>query len=166
MVAVHARCRRHRHGKPGRVGFPTAEAEPTTTGTSGSNWPGCKSKGQRLHRKATPCDAGGGEDHGPRRCAQAAMKSSPAPAVTAGGAQCKLGGNRDHVAGVNLAKHALLGLGKLFGNSVRIRRSGCRHAPMRQCRDKSSPIPSSPTPSRPRHRCVRRSVPAAKPPLG
>jgi hypothetical protein len=35
------------------------------------------------------------------------------------------------------------------------------HAPVRQCRDKKSP-----TPSRPRHRRVRRSAPAATPPVG
>ncbi|MFI2221127.1 hypothetical protein ACH47B_33355, partial [Rhodococcus sp. NPDC019627] len=35
------------------------------------------------------------------------------------------------------------------------------HAPVRQCRDKTSP-----TPSRPRHRRVRRSVPTATPQAG
>ncbi|WP_230990123.1 zinc ribbon domain-containing protein [Rhodococcus oxybenzonivorans] len=74
-------------------------------------------------------------------------------------ARCKVGGNRDHVAGVNLAKRALL------GRSTAIRKRGqnpqiriAEHAPVRQCRDKTSP-----TPSRPRHRRVRRSVPTATP---
>ncbi|RZL76170.1 MAG: transposase, partial [Rhodococcus sp. (in: high G+C Gram-positive bacteria)] len=35
------------------------------------------------------------------------------------------------------------------------------HAPVRRCRDKMCP-----TPSRPRHRRVRRSAPAATPPVG
>jgi hypothetical protein len=68
---------------------------------------------------------------------------------------CRLGGNRDHVAGVNLAKRALLGRGA----AVRTRAGGLEirtteHAPVRKCRDKTGP-----TPGRPRHRRVRRSVP-------
>jgi hypothetical protein len=71
--------------------------------------------------------------------------------------QCKIGGNRDHVAGVNLAKRALLGK-----NSVTRRRGRMpailvtEHTPVRQCRDKKSP-----TPRRPRHRMVRHSLPTA-----
>jgi hypothetical protein len=77
-------------------------------------------------------------------------------------ARCKVGGNRDHVAAVNLAKRALL------GRRTAIRKRGqhpqirvTEHAPVRQCRDKKSP-----TPSRPRHRRVRRSVPTATLPVG
>jgi hypothetical protein len=77
-------------------------------------------------------------------------------------ARCKVGGNRDHVAGVNLAKRALL------GRSTAVHRRGrnpeiriAEHTPVRQCRDKTSS-----TPSRPRHRRVRRSVPTATPPVG
>ncbi|MDV6241291.1 zinc ribbon domain-containing protein [Rhodococcus opacus] len=76
--------------------------------------------------------------------------------------QCKVGGNRDHVAGVNLAKRALLGRGQVVrkrGENPRIR--VVEHAPVRRCRDKKSP-----TPSRPRHRRVRRSAPAATPQVG
>ncbi|MFD6856683.1 zinc ribbon domain-containing protein [Rhodococcus sp. NPDC060090] len=70
---------------------------------------------------------------------------------------CRLGGNRDHVAGVNLAKRALLGRGA----AVRTRAGGVEirstvHAPVRKCRDKTGP-----TPARPRHRRVRRSVPGS-----
>ncbi|MGW0177413.1 zinc ribbon domain-containing protein [Rhodococcus sp. NPDC003322] len=77
-------------------------------------------------------------------------------------ARCKVGGNRDHVAGVNLAKRALLGRSRAVrkrGRNPEVRVA--EHTPVRQCRDKTSP-----TPSRPRHRRVRRSVPAAVPPLG
>ncbi|WP_250888152.1 zinc ribbon domain-containing protein [Rhodococcus sp. WY5] len=77
-------------------------------------------------------------------------------------AQCKVGGNRDHVAGVNLAKRALLGRGKVVrkrGQNPEIRVT--ERAPVRQCRDKTSP-----TPSRPRHRRVRRSVFASIPSVG
>ncbi|AHK33240.1 zinc ribbon domain-containing protein [Rhodococcus opacus] len=76
--------------------------------------------------------------------------------------QCKIGGNRDHVAGVNLAKRALLGR-----NKTTRRRGGLpavrvtEHAPVRQSRDKHAP-----TPSRPRHRRVRRSLPTVTPRLG
>jgi hypothetical protein len=77
-------------------------------------------------------------------------------------AKCKVGGNRDHIAGVNLAKRALLGRSRVVhkrGQNPQIRIT--EHAPVRQCRDKTSP-----TPSRPRHRRVRRSVPTATPPVG
>ncbi|MEU2001938.1 zinc ribbon domain-containing protein [Rhodococcus sp. NPDC019627] len=77
-------------------------------------------------------------------------------------ARCKVGGNRDHVAGVNLAKRALLGRSKVVrkrGKNPEIRVT--EHAPVRQCRDKTSP-----TPSRPRHRRARRSVPTATPRAG
>ena len=76
--------------------------------------------------------------------------------------QCKIGGNRDHVAGVNLAKRALLGR-----NKTTRRRGGLpavrvtEHAPVRQSRDKHAP-----TPSRPRHRRVRRSLPTVTPWMG
>ncbi|WKN54414.1 zinc ribbon domain-containing protein [Rhodococcus opacus] len=76
--------------------------------------------------------------------------------------QCKIGGNRDHVAGVNLAKRALLGR-----NKTTRRRGGLpavrvtEHAPVRQSRDKHAP-----TPSRPRHRRVHRSLPTVTPRLG
>ncbi|TQC45380.1 transposase [Rhodococcus sp. WS4] len=76
--------------------------------------------------------------------------------------QCKIGGNRDHVAAVNLAKRALLGRGKAVrkrGENPQIR--VIEHAPVRRCRDKMCP-----TPSRPRHRRVRRSAPAATPRVG
>ncbi|MHA4854080.1 zinc ribbon domain-containing protein [Rhodococcus sp. MSC1_016] len=76
--------------------------------------------------------------------------------------RCNVGGNRDHVAGVNLAKRALLGRSKVVhkrGKNPEIRVTA--HAPVRQCRDKTSP-----TPSRPRHRRVRRSVPTATPQAG
>lgn len=75
---------------------------------------------------------------------------------------CRVGGNRDHVAGVNLAKRALLGKRKV------IRRRGqlpairvVEHAPVRRSRDKTSP-----TPPRPRHRRVRRSLPTVTPRVG
>jgi hypothetical protein len=77
-------------------------------------------------------------------------------------ARCKVGGNRDHIAGVNLAKRALLGRSRVIrrrGKNPEIRNT--EHAPVRQCRDKTSP-----TPSRPRHRRVRRSVPTATPQAG
>ncbi|MHA4848909.1 zinc ribbon domain-containing protein [Rhodococcus sp. MSC1_016] len=77
-------------------------------------------------------------------------------------ARCKVGGNRDHVAAVNLAKRALLGRSRVVrkrGKNPEIRNT--EHAPVRQCRDKTSP-----TPSRPRHRRVRRSVPTATPQAG
>ncbi|MFD9667057.1 zinc ribbon domain-containing protein [Rhodococcus sp. NPDC059968] len=75
---------------------------------------------------------------------------------------CRLGGNRDHIAGVNLAKRALLGKGKVTrrrGQLPAIRVA--EHAPVRKSRDKTSP-----TPSRPRHRRVRRSLPTVTPRLG
>ncbi|MDV7357615.1 zinc ribbon domain-containing protein [Rhodococcus oxybenzonivorans] len=77
-------------------------------------------------------------------------------------ARCKVGGNRDHVAAVNLARRALLGRSTAIhrrGRNPQIRNT--EHAPVRQCRDKTSP-----TPSRPRHRRVRRSVPTATPQAG
>ncbi|TQC47059.1 transposase [Rhodococcus sp. WS4] len=71
--------------------------------------------------------------------------------------RCKVGGNRDHVAGVNLAKRALLGKNKVARRrgqlpAVRV----AEHAPVRKCRDKNGP-----TQPRPRHRRVRRSLPRA-----
>nr|GLK41991.1 hypothetical protein GCM10017611_88670 [Rhodococcus wratislaviensis] len=78
---------------------------------------------------------------------------------TAWCARCQVGGNRDHVAGVNLAKRALLARNKATRRrgqvpAVRV----AEHAPVRQCRDKNSP-----TPGRPRHRRVRRSLPTVTP---
>ncbi|WP_072937601.1 zinc ribbon domain-containing protein [Rhodococcus koreensis] len=75
---------------------------------------------------------------------------------------CLVGGNRDHVAGVNLAKRALLGKNKVArrrGKLPAIRVA--EHAPVRRSRDKTSP-----TPSRPRHRRVRRSLPTVTPRAG
>ncbi|MCK8674398.1 zinc ribbon domain-containing protein, partial [Rhodococcus sp. HM1] len=75
---------------------------------------------------------------------------------------CKVGGNRDHVAAVNLAARPLVGRSRAVrtrSGSVEIRTAV--HAPVRKCRDKTGP-----TPRRPRHRRVRRSVPAATPPKG
>lgn len=75
---------------------------------------------------------------------------------------CRLGGNRDYMAGVNLAKRGLLGRGKAVrtrGGGVKVRTT--EHAPVRKCRDKTGP-----TPGRPRHRRVRHSVPAPTPAEG
>ena len=75
---------------------------------------------------------------------------------------CLVGGNRDHVAGVNLAKRALLGKGTVTrrrGQLPAIRVA--EHAPVRKARDKTSP-----TPRRPRHRRVRHSLPTVTPGLG
>lgn len=75
---------------------------------------------------------------------------------------CKLGGNRDQVAAVNLAKRALLGKAKTtrrHGRSPAVRVA--EHAPVRLCRDKTGP-----TPRRPRHRRVRRSVASVIAPRG
>ncbi|GCE37518.1 mobile element protein [Rhodococcus wratislaviensis] len=75
---------------------------------------------------------------------------------------CRVGGNRDHVAGVNLAKRALLGKNKATrrrGQLPAIRVA--EHAPVRRSRDKTSP-----TPRRPRHRRVRRSLPTVTPRVG
>ena len=75
---------------------------------------------------------------------------------------CRVGGNRDHIAGVNLAKRVLLGKRNVTrprGQLPAIRVA--EHAPVRKCRDKKSP-----TPSRPRHRRVRRSLPTVTPRLG
>ncbi|MDC3725427.1 MULTISPECIES: zinc ribbon domain-containing protein [unclassified Rhodococcus (in: high G+C Gram-positive bacteria)] len=77
-------------------------------------------------------------------------------------AHCEVGGNRDHVAGVNLAKRVLLGRGaavRTRAGNLEIRT--IEHAPVRKCRDKTGP-----TPGRPRHRRVRRSVPAPTPAEG
>ncbi|UOT05787.1 zinc ribbon domain-containing protein [Rhodococcus opacus] len=76
--------------------------------------------------------------------------------------RCRVGGNRDHMAGVNLAKRALLGRNKATRrrgqlSAVRV----AEHAPVRRCRDKHGP-----TPSRPRHRRVRRSLPTTTRRLG
>ncbi|MDV7090724.1 zinc ribbon domain-containing protein [Rhodococcus opacus] len=76
--------------------------------------------------------------------------------------RCLVGGNRDHIAGVNLAKRALLGKGKVTrrrGQSPAVRVA--EHAPVRRCRDKNGP-----TRRRPRHRRVRRSRPMVTPRLG
>ncbi|RZL82406.1 MAG: transposase [Rhodococcus sp. (in: high G+C Gram-positive bacteria)] len=76
--------------------------------------------------------------------------------------RCRVGGNRDHIAGVNLAKRALLGRGKATrrrGQMPAVR--AAEHAPVRPSRDKKSP-----TPRRPRHRRVRRSLPTATRRLG
>ena len=75
---------------------------------------------------------------------------------------CRVGGNRDHIAGVNLAKRALLGKDKVTrrrGQMSAIRVA--EHAPVRKSRDKTSP-----TPSRPRHRRVRHSIPTVTPRAG
>ncbi|MBV6757080.1 zinc ribbon domain-containing protein [Rhodococcus opacus] len=75
---------------------------------------------------------------------------------------CQVGGNRDHVAGVNLAKRALLGKGTATRRRGRLPAiQVAEHAPVRKARDKTSP-----TPSRPRHRRVRRSLPTATPRMG
>ena len=76
--------------------------------------------------------------------------------------RCRVGGKRDHMAGVNLAKRALLGRNKATRrrgqlSAVRV----AEHAPVRRCRDKHGP-----TPSRPRHRRVRRSLPTTTRRLG
>ncbi|KAF0966320.1 hypothetical protein MLGJGCBP_00509 [Rhodococcus sp. T7] len=75
---------------------------------------------------------------------------------------CRVGGNRDHIAGVNLAKRALLGKNKVArrrGQLPAIRVA--EHAPVRKSRDKTSP-----TPPRPRHRRVRHSIPTTTPRVG
>ncbi|QHE71019.1 zinc ribbon domain-containing protein [Rhodococcus sp. WAY2] len=75
---------------------------------------------------------------------------------------CRVGGNRDHVAGVNLAKRALLGKCKATRRRGRLPAiQVAEHAPVRKSRDKTSP-----TPRRPRHRRVRRSLPTATPRVG
>lgn len=75
---------------------------------------------------------------------------------------CRLGGNRDRVAGVNLAKRALLGRGAAVRTRAgRLEIRTTEHAPVRRCRDKTGP-----TPGRPRHRRVRHSVPAPTPAEG
>ncbi|WP_297621534.1 zinc ribbon domain-containing protein [Nocardia sp.] len=75
---------------------------------------------------------------------------------------CRVGGNRDHVASINLAKRVLLGKTKATrrrGQLPAIRVT--EHAPVRRCRNKIRP-----TPPRPRHRRVRRSLPTAIKRLG
>ncbi|WP_306300849.1 zinc-binding dehydrogenase [Rhodococcus sp. NCIMB 12038] len=75
---------------------------------------------------------------------------------------CGVGGNRDHIAGVNLAKRALLGRTKVTRRRGQMPAIGvAEHAPVRKSREKTSP-----TPSRPRHRRVRRSLPTATPRAG
>ncbi|ANS29909.1 hypothetical protein R1CP_26305 [Rhodococcus opacus] len=81
---------------------------------------------------------------------------------TAWCSRCRVGGNRDHVAGVNLAKRALLGKRKVTrrrGQLPAIRVA--EHAPVRRCRDKNGP-----TPRRPLHRRVRHSLPTVTPRMG
>ncbi|RZL78205.1 MAG: DNA-binding protein [Rhodococcus sp. (in: high G+C Gram-positive bacteria)] len=88
--------------------------------------------------------------------------SRPGGYHTAWCSRCRVGGNRDHMAGVNLAKRALLGRNKATkrrGQSPVVRVA--EHAPVRRCRDKNGP-----TPRRPRHRRVRRSLPTATRRLG
>ncbi|MEV6769428.1 zinc ribbon domain-containing protein [Nocardia sp. NPDC051030] len=68
---------------------------------------------------------------------------------------CAIGGNRDHIAGVNLAKRALLGRGAIRRRRDRLPAIATSlHAPVRACRDKTGPTPSRP----PRHRRVRHSI--------
>ncbi|MFE7418863.1 zinc ribbon domain-containing protein [Rhodococcus sp. NPDC057529] len=75
---------------------------------------------------------------------------------------CRVGGNRDHIAGVNLAKRALLGKNKVTRRRGRLPAiQVAEHAPVRKSRGKTSP-----TPSRPRHRRVRRSLPTVTPRAG
>ncbi|MDH6291154.1 zinc ribbon domain-containing protein [Rhodococcus opacus] len=76
--------------------------------------------------------------------------------------RCRVGGNRDHLAGVNLAKRALLGRNKVTRRRGRLPAIRvAEHAPVRPSRDKNGP-----TPSRPRHRRVRRSLPTVTRLLG
>ncbi|MFD6399639.1 zinc ribbon domain-containing protein [Nocardia sp. NPDC060249] len=104
----------------------------------------------------------------PARGSSALCPSCDEPVSRPGGyhqawcVRCEVGGNRDHVAGVNLAKRGLLGR----GNAVRQRGRNpqvrvIEHVPVRRCRDKISP-----TPRRSRHRRVRRSALAAIPRVG
>jgi hypothetical protein len=104
----------------------------------------------------------------PARGSSAQCPSCDEPLARPGGyhtawcACCRVGGNRDHIAGVNLAKRALLGRNKATrrrGQMPAIRVA--EHAPVRKCRDKNTP-----TPSRPRHRRVRRSLPTLTPRSG
>ncbi|SEC41855.1 zinc ribbon domain-containing protein [Rhodococcus koreensis] len=75
---------------------------------------------------------------------------------------CGVGGNRDHIAGVNLAKRALLGKHKVTRRRGQMPAIGvAEHAPVRRSRDKTSP-----TPRRSRHRRVRRSLPTVTPRAG
>ncbi len=104
----------------------------------------------------------------PARGSSALCPGCDAPLVRPGGyhtawcPRCRVGGNRDHVAGVNLAKRALLGRNKVArrrGQLPTIRVA--EHAPVRKSRDKTSP-----TPSRPRHRRVRHSLPTTPQQVG
>ncbi|RZL75183.1 MAG: hypothetical protein EOP32_32035, partial [Rhodococcus sp. (in: high G+C Gram-positive bacteria)] len=88
--------------------------------------------------------------------------SRPGGYHTAWCPRCRVGGNGDHIAGVNLAKRALLGKNKAIlrrGQLPAVRVA--EHARVHRCRDKNGP-----TPSRPRHRRVRRSLPTVTPRLG
>ncbi|MFE3983592.1 zinc ribbon domain-containing protein [Nocardia tengchongensis] len=88
--------------------------------------------------------------------------SRPGGYHTAWCASCRIGGNRDQVAGINLAKRALLGKTKTTrrrGHLPAIRTTA--HAPVRRCRDKTGP-----TPRQPRHRRVRHSVGTVTPSRG
>ncbi|UOT05802.1 zinc ribbon domain-containing protein [Rhodococcus opacus] len=104
----------------------------------------------------------------PARGSSAQCPSCDEPLARPGGyhtawcACCRVGGNRDHIAGVNLAKRALLGRNKATrrrGQMPAIRVA--EHAPVRRCRDKNGP-----TPRRPRHRRVRHSLPTVTPRMG
>ncbi|MFE6859399.1 zinc ribbon domain-containing protein [Nocardia sp. NPDC057668] len=67
--------------------------------------------------------------------------------------RCRLGGNRDHMAGVNVAKRALSAKPLATRRGGRVVISASRvSVPVRRCRAKNGP-----TPPRPRHRRVRRS---------
>ncbi|NDV06446.1 transposase [Rhodococcus sp. IEGM 248] len=104
----------------------------------------------------------------PARGSSAQCPGCDEPLVRPGGyhtawcSGCRVGGNRDHVAGVNLAKRVLLGKCKATrrrGKLPAIRVA--EHAPVRRSRDKNGP-----TPPRPRHRRVRRSLPTTTPRVG
>ncbi|WP_252189669.1 MULTISPECIES: zinc ribbon domain-containing protein [unclassified Rhodococcus (in: high G+C Gram-positive bacteria)] len=104
----------------------------------------------------------------PARGSSALCPGCDAPLARPGGyhtawcSGCRVGGNRDRIAGVNLAKRALLGKGKVTrrrGQLPAIRVA--EHAPVRKSRDKTSP-----TPRRRRHRRVRRSLPTVTPRAG
>ena len=76
--------------------------------------------------------------------------------------RCGIGGNRDHVAAVNLAKRALLGRSKTVRRRGHLPTIGtAEHAPVRLTHDKNSP-----TPNRPRHRRVRHSQHTTTHPTG
>lgn len=95
----------------------------------------------------------------PARGSSALCPGCNAPVTRPGGyhsawcGHCSLGGNRDHVAGVNLAKRVLVAKTTVVrrrGHTPRV--NDTAHAPVRRCRDKTGP-----TPPRPRHRRVRHS---------